>query len=340
VSLQQKFFNLETSMKNILRLIAGAAMAMIAAACADFGSSPASDVAGAVAAFQSVPAGFSATSNSFDAAGDLDEPFHPHRGDGSFDDDVGSNDRRDGRGPGGRDDHRGRGRPDRFGFLMGGGIGPEFLGEIGFGRGRGRGPFRVDSVGTSCVFSSTSGIVTCGPITRGGLTITATAQITTASGVAQSKIDSTTDKVVLASEVSGTKARRDSATSEVAHKSSRTITGLAAGSTQRTVDGTSVGTEKTTGMTDEGAFSALRTVNDTTTGIVIPLVDGRPTYPSAGRVSRNMTVTVTIDGITRAHSRSEVVTYDGTAMAKVVITQDGATKNCALPLPRGRLQCE
>lgn len=327
-------------MRNILRLSAGAAVAVIAAACADLGSSPSADVAGAVAAFQSVPAGFSATSNSFDATGDLDEPFHPHRGDGSFDDDFGGSERRGGRGPGGRDDHGGRGRPDRFGFLMGGGIGPEFLGEIGFGPGRGRGPFRVDSVGTSCVFSSSTGIVTCGPITRGGLTITATAQITTASGAAQAKIDSTTDKVILTSEVSGTKTRRDSATSEVAHKSTRTITGLAAGSARRTVSGTSVGTEKTTGTTDAGAFTALRTVNDTTAGIVVPLVNGRPTYPSAGRVSRNMSVAVTIDGTTTTHSRGEIVTYDGTATAKVVITQDGASKSCTLPLPRGRLACE
>ena len=325
-------------MNNILRLSAGLGVALVATACVDFGNSPAVDV-GPVAAFQSVPAGFSSTSSSFSSAGDLDEPFHPHRGDGSFE--MGRGGPGGGRGmEGGRGGHGGHGRPDGFGFLMGGGIGPEFLGEIGFGPGRGRGPFRVDSVGTSCVFSSSTGIVTCGPITRGGLTITATAQITTASGTAQAKIDSTTNKVVLTSEVSGTKTRRDSATSDVAHKSTRTITGLAAGSTQRTVDGTSVGTEKTTGTTDAGAFSALRTVNDTTTGIIIPLVDGRPTYPSAGRVSRNMTVAVTIDGGTTTHSRSEVVTYDGSATAKVVITQDGTAKNCTLPLPRGRMVCE
>jgi hypothetical protein len=325
-------------MNNILRLSAGLGVALLAGACVDFGNSPSADV-GAVSAFQSLPAGFSSTSSSFDAAGDLDEPFHPHRGDGSFE---------DRRGPGGGPDggrgmeggRGGHGRPDGFGFLMGGGIAPEFLGEIGFGPGRGRGPFHVDSVGTSCVFSSSTGIVTCGPVTRGGLTITATAQITTASGTAQSKIDSTTNKVVLASEVSGTKTRRDSATSEVAHKSTRTITGLAAGSTQRTVDGTSVGTEKTTGTTDAGAFSAIRTVADTTAGIIIPLVDGRPTYPSAGRVSRNMTVAVTVDGSTTTHSRSEVVTYDGSANAKLVITQDGTAKNCTLPLPRGRMVCE
>ncbi len=324
-------------MKNILRLSAGAAVALVAAACADLGT-PSSDVAGAVAAFQSVPAGFSATSSSFDASGDLDDAFQPHRGDGSFNDDH-DGDRGGERGRG-RDDHGHRGRPDGFGFLMGGGIGPEFLGEIGFGPGRGRGPFHIDSVGTSCVFSSTTGIVTCGPITRGGLTISATAQITTTDGTAQAKIDSTTNKVVLTSEVSGTKTRRDSATSEVAHKSTRTIAGLAKGSTQRTVEGTSVGTEKTTGTTDAGAFEAIRTVNDTTAGIIIPLVDGRPTYPTAGRVSRNMTATITVNGATTSHARSEVVTYDGSATATVVITQDGVTKNCTLPLPRGRLACQ
>jgi hypothetical protein len=326
-------------MNNILRLGAGAAAVLVGAACADFGTQSA-EVAGAVAAFQSVPAGFSATSSSFDAAGDLDDAFHPHRGDGSFDE-FGASEHRGGRGPGRRgDDHRGPGHGDAFGFLMGGGIGREFLGEIGFGPGKGRGPFHVDSVGTSCVFSSTTGIVTCGPITRGGLTITATAQITTTAGTAQAKIDSTTNKVVLASEVSGTKTRRDSAVSEVAHKSTRTITGLAAGSTQRTVDGTSVGTEKTTGTTDAGAFEAIRTVNDTTAGIIIPLVDGRPTYPSAGRVSRNMTATITVAGVTTSHTRSEVVTYDGSATAAVVITQDGVTKSCTLPLPRGRMVCQ
>lgn len=331
-------------MKTVLRLTVGAAVAVLGAACVDNGTTPSADLAGAVGAFQSVPAGFSSTSSSFDASGDLDDAFQPHRGDGTFGDSVGhfgdDHGRGGHRGPGGPGgDHGGRGRPDGFGFLMGGGIGPEFLGEIGFGPGRGRGPFHVDSVGTSCVFSSTTGVVTCGPITRGGLTILATATITTSAGAAQSKIDSTTDKVVLTSEVNGTKTRRDSATSVIAHKSTRTITGLAAGSTQRTVDGTSVGTETTTGTTDAGAFEAIRTVNDTTTGVVIPLASGKPTYPSAGRVSRNMSVAITLDGATTTHKRSEVVTYDGSATATVVITQDGTTKNCTLPLPRGRMVC-
>lgn len=328
---------METAMNRFLRLTTGAAAAILGGACADFGSAPTADVAGALAAFESVPAGFGSTSSSFDAAGDLGDAFHPHRGDG-FGDSLAAKQHGRNRGPDGR--QHGPGRRDGFGFLMGGGIGREFLGEIGFGPGKGRGPFRVDSVGSSCVFASSTGVVTCGPITRGGLTILATATITTAAGTAQSKIDDLTSKVVLTSEVSGTKTRRDSATSTLAHGSNRTITGLEAGSTQRTVDGVSVGTERTAGTTDAGAFEALRTVNDTTTGIIIPLVDGKPTYPSAGRVSRNMSVTVTVEGTTTTRTRREVVTYDGSATAAVVITQDGTTKNCTLPLPRGRLACQ
>jgi hypothetical protein len=34
-----------------------------------------------------------------------------------------------------------------------------------------------------------------------------------------------------------------------------------------------------------------------------------------------------------------VVTYDGTATAKVVITRDGTTRNCTVALPRGRPSC-
>ena len=309
---------------------------MIGAACADFGSTPSADLTGAVAAFESVPAGFSSTSNSFDAAGDLGVAFHPHRGDGSFSDTPGA-------GRGREQDDRQKDRPHRgrFGFLMGGGLGPDFIGAIGFVPGKGLlGPFRVDSVGSSCVFSSSTGLVTCGPITRSGLTLLLTASITTADGTAQSKIDTATHRVRLTSEVSGTKTRRDIATSVIAHKSDRTVAGLDKASTRRTVDGTSVGTERTTGVTDAGAFEAIRTVNDTTSGIVIPLENGKPTYPHAGRISRNMSVTVTLEGTTTSHTRSEIITFDGTDTATVVITQDGVTKTCALPLPRGKLVCQ
>lgn len=317
-------------MKTALRLAVGGAAALMGVACADLGT-PNAAVTGSLAAFESVPAGFSSTNSTFAAGGDLDDAFQPHRGDGSFDDHGGREE---------RGEHRGPGRGDGFGFLMGGGLGPEFFGAIGFGPGLGRGPFRPDSVGNSCVFASSTGIVTCGPVTKRGLTVLVTASIKKADGTAQAKIDSLTNSVVAHSEVSGTITHRDSATSTINHKSDRTVTGLAVGSTQRTVDGTSIGTETTTGVTDAGAFTAIRTVNDTTAGIIIPIADGRPTYPTAGRVSRNMGVAIAIDGATTTHTRKEVVTYDGSATATVAITQDGTTKNCTMALPKGRLVCQ
>lgn len=319
-------------MKTIVRLAVGGAAALLGIACADMGT-PSSAVTGSLAAFESVPAGFSSTNSTFSASGDLGDAFQPHRGDGSFDD-------HDGPGAlGGRDEHGGPGRGDGFGFLMGGGLGPEFFGGIGFGPGIGRGPFHPDSVGSSCVFASSTGSVTCGPVTKRGLTVLVTAAIKTADGTAQAAIDSLTNSVTAHSEVSGTVTRRDSATSTINHKSDRVVTGLAVGSQQRTVSGTAVGTETTTGTTDAGAFTAIRTVNDTTTGIIVPIANGRPTYPTAGRISRNMGSAITIAGSTTTHTRSEVLTYDGSATATVVITQDGTTKTCTMPLPRGRLVC-
>jgi len=322
-------------MKKILRLAVVGGGALIGVGCADMGTNSALN--GALAAFESVPAGFSSTNSTFAAGGDLGDAFLPHRGDGSFGEHRGPGGRE---GRGGREGGRGQGRGDGFGFLMGGGLGPEFFGAIGFGPGVGRGPFHSDSVGSSCVFASSTGVVTCGPVTMRGLTVLVTASIKTVAGVAQAKVDSLTNSVTAHSEVSGTITRRDSAKSTVAHKSDRVVTGLAVGSTERTVNGTAVGTETTTGTTDAGAFTAVRTVNDTTKGLIVPLISGKPTYPSAGRISRNMAVSITVNGVTTAHTRNEVVTYDGTATAKIVITQDGTAKNCTIELPRSKPVCQ
>lgn len=106
------------------------------------------------------------------------------------------------------------------------------------------------------------------------------------------------------------------------------------------MDGTASGSETTTGTRDGVAFTVARTADDKTVGLVIPIQNGRPTYPTAGTVTRSMSATVTKDGSAPStSSRSEVITYDGSATAKVVITHDGVTKNCTKPLPHGRLTC-
>lgn len=225
--------------------------------------------------------------------------------------------------------------------MMGGGLAPEFFGAgPGFGGGgHGRGPFGDPGASGTCSYSATTGTVTCSD-THGGLTISKTIEYKDAAGQAQSAQDSTTNSMRVRSQVSGTVTRRDSATSVVQHSSDRTVTGLAKGATQRTVNGTSQGSENTTGKSDQGTFTASRSVSDTTQGVVIPVSTSGPTYPTAGKVIRNLRATRTIAGQSATTTtRREVVTYDGSTTAKVAITQDGTTKNCTMPLPRGHLTC-
>ena len=320
-------------MKDITKLAALALVPLGIAACSSTDISSASARRLAVtmgSAYSAAPIGFSQLSTTF-AASAADAVFQPGLGD---------------RGPGGgRGGFCDLGIGPGFGLgLMGGGLLGPFVGG-----GISRGFFHADS---SCTFSASSGQVTCGPTTHDGLTVTRISSYTNAAGAAQSAIDSTTNKVVSAVTVSGTVIRthRDSAsasiidtsTSTVSEKSNQTVTGLAFNSTARTVNGTSSGTEATTGKTSAGAFTSSRTAGDTVTGVIVPVATTalpRP-YPTAGTVIRSMRATVTFTGATPATStRREVITYDGSATAKVVITVDGTTQNCTMALPNGKLTC-
>ncbi|HEY8164024.1 MAG TPA: hypothetical protein VIF83_00585 [Gemmatimonadaceae bacterium] len=300
-----------------LALKAGvAAILLTAVACMET-TGPSDSLLTLSNAFLTLPAGFTSTTNSFASDGSSSTAFFPRFDGGGR-----------GRGPGGH----GPG-----GGLMGG-LGLEFFGGIGFGRGFGHGPFGGGPLSDDCTYSSSTGVVTCSS-TRNGLTITRTFAFTNSAGTAQSSPDSTTNKVVTHSDVSGTVTRRDSSVSTVHHVSDQTVTGLAVGSTQRTVNGASRGDESTTGNSSSGAFTAVRAVGDSIRGLVIPLENGRPTYPTAGTVIRQMKVTVTIAGQATTKERREVITYDGSNTATLVIMQDGTTKTCKLPLPRGIPSC-
>lgn len=269
-------------------------------------------------------------------------------------------------GHGGHGDHGfGGGHEPGFGDLMAGGLGGGFMGDGGFGPGFGRGLFGVPFGGNlplgTCTFSSATGVITCAPVTANGLTVTRTAKYTNAAGAAQQAFDTTTDAAVTHVEVSGTTAftprshhgfgpgfGRDSsnvtvasATSTVSSTSDRSVTGLASGSASRTVSGTSAGQESTSGtLSDSSTFTSTRVMGDTTTGLVVPVKTGSGVYPTAGTVIRASKASVTIaGGAPKTTTRREVVTYDGSATAKVTIVQNDTTRNCTLPLPRGRLSC-
>jgi hypothetical protein len=226
---------------------------------------------------------------------------------------------------------------------MGGGLGEGFIGGIGFGPAFGRGPFGDWDDSDACAFSTTTNRVECTRTNRQGITVTRSFSFLDASGAAQQAFNRTTTNTVnVTASTGGTRIHHDDKdTTTVNASSDFTVAGLASGSTQRTVAGKSAGTESTKGIKDSVAFTALRTAGDTITGLVIPIQNDRPTFPTAGTIIRSMQAVVTLAGQTPStSSRREVITYDGSATAQVVITHDGVTKNCTKPLPHGRLSCQ
>ena len=337
--------------RSVTRALATGTALLAIVACSD-STSPASSLTNAAlqAALSSVPIGFGDLSTSYVGVQAANEPSA-----GLW---VG----------GGREasfDH---------GNLMGGGLHDAYIGAIGFpDRAGHRGPF---GGGLPCngTFDAASGRVRCPDETHHGVTLSRSAQYTDANGAVQQAFDTlTTNSVNLQTAATGTitfDRAADSAsamdhgrehwgrgrghdgrllgdtstiltaTTTIASSSTRTVTGLAQGSTQRTVNGTTSGQESTTGTSSRGSFTATRTVGDTTSGVIIPVSTTGPTYPTAGTVIRSIQATLKYSGEDAVSlQRREVVTYDGTATAKVTITENGTTKQCTRPLPRGPLTC-
>lgn len=303
-----------------------AALVAFAAACSsDKPTAPQAPPSPEVAAmlsdgFATSTAGFSETDNSYMSSGDLFAGFMPMgwgMSAGLF--------------------NRGQ--------FMGGGLGLDFdgggaffdLGHSMFGGG----PF-APRASKNCTFSSSTSRVTCPDLTFGGLTITRSFAYLDASGKAQASPDTTTNSVNTQSSVKGTIVTHNKKdTTTVNSSSDRTVAGLIKTSTSRTVNGKSGSTETTVGTNrDTVRFTTIRSQGDTTVGLTLPVKNGRSSFPTAGSVTRSMQVTVKVAGQPDATSlRREVITYDGSNTAKVVITHDGTTKNCTLPLPHGRLNC-
>ncbi|HEU4994993.1 MAG TPA: hypothetical protein VFT29_09235 [Gemmatimonadaceae bacterium] len=336
-------------------------------ACSDLTTDGANTVA-LSEAFETVPAGFSANSNSFDPIADEGLPFFPGMMGGQASFDRGSNSgpgtagsgRRDGEDAEHEDDdhHDGFGKRVR-GLLMGGGLGPHFIGAIAFGRGIGDGPFHIFDLPSSCAFDATSGRVNCPDrVNDRGFTVKKSFAFKDAAGAAQPKFDSaTTDLINAKIDVSGTKIRHDDDDDEhedaedddaddavkatVHHASDFTVEGLSPGKTERKVNGTAEAHEEINGRRHGTNFTAVRDADDKVTDVIIPITDDRPTIPSSGSVLRHMKVTITPEGgAAKTKERTEEITFDGTNVISVKITQDGVTKNCTITLPRKKLVCE
>jgi len=315
-------------MKMLSRFLLAVGVGIVAIACSDNATTPV-NTSLAASALVTAPVSFDQINTSFVGNTDPSFGFSP-------DDEDGDNGNGDFEGEG---RHRGPG----WTHLMGGGIADVFRGRILFGGGFGRGPFGDLRDDLNCAFSSTDNRLTCQPVTRRGLTVTRSFSYLDASGAVQQAFnDATTNTVNAKTSVAGTRVHhslRD--TSIVSSKSDITVGGLASGATQRTVNGTTAGTENTVGTKRDGTkFTAVRAAGDTITGVIIPLVNGRPTYPTAGTIVRSMQATVTLAGQTPTMStRREVITFDGTSTAQISVTQDGVTKTGTLSLTGGGLDC-
>jgi hypothetical protein len=316
-------------MHSRLRFVMIAAGVTAAAACGEMTGNKSAPTASATlsAAFVTVPTGFMSTENSFDssAAPIGDGGWFPGAPEGGM-----------GRGPGGP------GPGGGLGPMIGGGLGGDFLGGLGLGHDFGHGQFGDDHLdGSNCAFVAATGRVTCAAQNHDGITIVQSVAFTNAAGTAQSAPDSTTNTINTQISVTGSQTRHDSSTTTLSSSSSRTVSGLAKGSTQHTENGTALGTETTNGTDKTGAFVAVRTASDTTSGIIVPVSDTGRTYPIAGTIIRNMSASLTYTGqAAQTSTHREVVTYNGSATANLVITQDGTTRTCTLPLPFGRPTCQ
>ena len=310
-------------MKKIFGFLLVAGVGLAAAACSDSTTTPITSAL-ASSALATAPIGFDQLNTSFVGSSNTAAGFVPGLSNEGFE--------------GG--EHHGDG--PGWTNLMGGGIADVFRGRILFGRGFGRGPFGDLRDDSNCAFSASDNRVTCAAVERRGLTVNRSFSYLDASGAVQQAFDTaTTNTVNVRTTVTGTRVHHDDDTSTVNSKSDITVTGLASGSTQRTVNGTTSGTESTVGKDTAGiAFTATRIAGDTATGVVIPIQNGRPTYPTAGTVVRSMQATVTLSGQTpTTSSRREVITFDGTSTAQVSVTQDGVTKTGTLSLVGGGLNC-
>jgi len=242
------------------------------------------------------------------------------------------------------------------------------------------GPFAGGRGCGDSTVAGANGRINCPDVTRHGITVKRSMQFKDGAGNVQQTFDSlATNSVNIETQTSGTitfdraadslsgddrdgrrgehewgrgrgeggrllgdTSRVLTATTTINSSSSRTVSGLAQGSTQRTVNGASAGTESTTGTSTRGSFTASRTVGDTTTGLVIPVASSNtgPAFPTAGTTVRSIQASLQYEGEAAVTlTRREVVTYDGSATAKVQVTENGTTKTCTKPLPRGRLSC-
>ncbi len=196
----------------------------------------------------------------------------------------------------------------------------------------------ADAPSVTCSWNATTLWTTCTSTNR-GLTVTREMQFLNPAGTPQQRPDSTTNSMRAKTTVTGTTTFTNPATNSptitttVNRNSDETVTGLARSSTQRVVNGTASGSENSTGTDSRGTIAVARTFADTTTNMTFtsphnPLAP----YPVSGRITRNVSSTVTVgDAAARSYTSREVHTFAAGRLT-VVTTMNGHTRTCVFQL--------
>jgi hypothetical protein len=176
-----------------------------------------------------------------------------------------------------------------------------------------------------------------------GMNVTRTITFFDAAGAKQERYDSlTTARVVTDEQVSATNTmtvngNQRATTMEATHHAE--VSGLAGRETSVTLNAN--GTSKVTMAATRNGKAITTTVaaRDVTKDLVVPVPRVRGAFPKSGTVTSERTVSAT-DGTNRVErAYREVITFDGSASARVTITANGTTKSCTLALDTGRLAC-
>lgn len=179
-----------------------------------------------------------------------------------------------------------------------------------------------------CTFVAASGRFECAPESREGITITRSFALYDKAGNVQDKRGDATDAMNTRISASGTRTHT-SGEMTVQRSSDMTVTGLAAGSTARTFNGSESGTVSGTRTGTRGTMTSTESFEAATSNVVKSTDRVAHPYPLSGTISRSATTTTSVDGgQARTRTWSEVITFNGTNRVQVVITHNGVTRTC------------
>ena len=193
-----------------------------------------------------------------------------------------------------------------------------------------------------CTYAEAEGRWYCGPVERNGLVFTHSYAFYDASGASQRRFDRlTTAAINRRSSVKGT-TTRDGATITVDRTADLTASGLAGEETQRTLNGVEGGTTVRVTTGDFGTRTVTTVSRDRTADVVVPVPRTRETWPLSGQSIRYHEAEEKVEGASTGSRTSwerTVITYNGTRLVPIEITNARGTRVCTLNLATGERRC-